>query len=200
MMRREFITPARRRGGGVAARGARTRTHAARRRTLEPGPGDAEMRSRTEVFAEGLRERGLRWVETCRSTTAGAMETPTSSRPRRRTNCARARRGPRHLRCLDHAAPVGQPPGPDRICADDRPSWPRCRRKLVPTGRQHHRLYSVRVQHSAEMVGVAQGDRAGHHPCCRPARPLRPAGIGTVGRLAIGGIGIRDPVDGGHRS
>ena len=123
MNRREFITLL----GGAAAVWPSAAWPQERVRRVgvlvsNPSADDAEMQSRTAAFAQGLRE--------IHSTLGGNLQIEygwsNGNAERLRSHAAelialRARHHAGHLRRLNYAASGGEPPGPDRFCADDQP-------------------------------------------------------------------------------
>jgi hypothetical protein len=170
MKRREFITLL----GGVAAwpLAARAQQGDRMRRVgvlSNPGSDDAEMQSRTAAFVQGSQELG--W-------TVGR-----NLQIDYRWSNGDAERLRSHALELVALKPTLCWPRPaSRSCCSCRPTaafqsylrrrsiplaW--CRRKLIAAGRQQHWIYPIRIQHSREMAGVAQRDRAGHDASGRPA-------------------------------
>ena len=114
----------------------------------------------------------------------------TSSRPRHRTNCARARRGPRHLRVS--IMPLLEASRRSRsYLRSDRSSWPPVSSKACPD-REATSPALLSSSTAFSRNGWSCSRRSRRPPPMPPScATLRPAGIGTVRRLAIGGIGLR---------
>ena len=163
MKRREFIAAL----GGAAAAGRSRRARsserdAAHRRAHACAAGRSGRQARLAAFLQGLQELGwsdgrnmridIRWAggdaRTLRKHAAelvalapdvilaagGSTVGPAASRRRRTV--------------------------PIVFASVDRSGRRRLRREPGAAGRQHHRLYAVRIRPEREMAGAAQGDRA----------------------------------------
>ena len=181
MKRARVHHAARRRGGGVAARGARAagRARAAHRRA----PARSRGRCGISRPASGRSCRGWsNWAgpsaATCGSTPAGP-----------RANAAEIRRHAAELVALApdvilaHGVPTvaavaaGDPHRADRVPDRRRSGRRRLRRQPGAAGRQRHRFHRFRIRHEREMAGAAQADRARRDASGGPSgsRHIRPA-------------------------
>ena len=153
MRRREFHRASRRRGGSVAARGARAAAERMRRIgvLLPAAADDAEYQARLAAFCRGCSNWAgpigrnvridIRWA------TANADR---HSQTRGGIGRARAGRhpGPWHSDC--GAVATGDPHRADRVHDRRRSGRRRLRRQSGAAGRQRHRFHAFRIQPRAE--------------------------------------------------
>ena len=156
---------ARRRGGRVAACGARAaaRADAAHRRADDLGCGRSrKVRPVSRRFAQGLQQSGLdRRAQRADRLLAGARAMPTRLRKYAAELVALA---PDVILATGSAAvsavAAGDPHRPDRVRARRRSGRRRLCREPGAAGRQRHRLHHLRIRHRRKMAGAAQRDRA----------------------------------------
>ena len=150
---------ARRRGGGVAARGTRAaaRADAAHRRAHEPGRGRSGRTGPPRGVPAGAAAIGLdRRPQRADRHSLGRGRCRPLSQICGGIGRARAGRHP-GLRHLDHGAvATGDPHRADRVRAGHRSGRRRLRRQPGAAGRQRHWLHAVRIRHEREMAGAAQ--------------------------------------------
>ena len=179
---------ARRRGGGVADRGARAAagTDAADRRADGPWRRRCRAAGVLAAFRQGLQQLG--WVE-------GQQHTHRLPLGRRRCRTITRRyaaelialeAGRHRGRCnAERRSGLQAEPPPFRLC-----SWrlsirsARLRCKPGASRRQPHRIYHVRVPSGGQMARIAQGDRARRTPCRRHIQPrTSPQRTGQFGAI-----------------
>ena len=144
---------ARRRGGGVAARGAGAAAGRMRRIgvLMHCSPDDPESRPASRHFCKDCSNWAGLSVATCGSTTAGRRRCRPFANTQR--NWSRSRRMSSWPVAADHgAAAAGDPHRADRVRDRRRSGRRRLCREPGAAGRQCHRLHHVRIRLSGKWL------------------------------------------------
>ena len=164
---------ARRRGGGVAARGARaaTQAYAARRRPHARSRTMRKDKPASALSSNGMRDlgwtdgRNVRIEVRCAAGSVAKANDYAAELVSLSPDVHRGQQLPGSGR-----AAAADPHHSDRIRAGRRSCRRRLCRKPGAAGRQRHRLHQFRICLQRKMAGAAQGDRAARYASGGPAR------------------------------
>ena len=182
---------ARRRGGGVAARGARAAARAVRRiGVLHRSPPMTEMRrSASARFCKACSKRVGPSGAMSGSNIAGPRSVRRLAQTRGRTGGARAGRDPCRWQLRPQPLLQSDPDHAGRVRRHRRPGRRGLRRQPGAAGRQRHRFHHFEYG-IGQMAGAAQADRAGRDASGASfAIPPLPRGIGQWAAIQCGRAG-----------